>query len=190
MFRFGSTDYDREYQRIIETRKENETPPFILTSPEWLSEYVDLIREDEKYKRVARSWEGSCVLVFEADEKTVYRRSIYIFLDLWHGECRSGRLVPPGEGLKGDFVLYSSYERWKMIIKKELNVVKAIATGKLRLYPFDVKKAARLAAASQAAIRLVELVREGGCVFPDETEEARRGSYREVMEELFQRFGI
>lgn len=53
-----------------------------------------------------------------------------------------------------------------MIVNNQLNVVRAIATGKLKLIPFDIKKAARLAAASQAAIRLVDLVREGGVCFP------------------------
>lgn len=101
MDRFGSVERDREYRKVAEERRKTESTPFILTSPEWLEQFVELIRRDEKYKKVARTWEGSCVLVFEADETTVYRRNIYIFLDLWHGECRWGGWCPGRRGRAG-----------------------------------------------------------------------------------------
>lgn len=190
MFNFGNDEYLREYSSLIKKRRESESGPFIVTTPEWLDDFVSLIQGDEKYKRVARTWEGSCVLVFESGSDTIFKNNIYIYFDLFHGECSWGGLVPEDIGKNGEYVLYSPYERWKMILKGELNVVRAIATGKLKLIPFDLKKAAKLAAAAQAAIRLVELAREAGGIFPDEADDQRKKSYLDVMEELNSRFGI
>ena len=190
MFDFGSDEYLREYSSLIKKRREGESGPLIVTTPEWLDDVVHLIQGDEKYKRVARTWEGSCVLVFESGSDTIFKNNIYIYLDLFHGECRWGGLVPEDIGKNGEYVLYSPYERWKMILNGELNVVRAIATGKLKLIPFDIKKAAKLAAAAQAAIRLVELAGEAGGIFPDETDNRREKSYLDVMEELNSQFGI
>jgi putative sterol carrier protein len=190
MFNFGNDEYLREYSSLIKKRRESESGPFIVTTPEWLDDVVHLIQGDEKYKRVARTWEGSCVLVFESGPDTIFTNNIYIYLDLFHGECGWGGLVSEDIGKSGDYVLYSPYSRWKLILKGELNVVRAIATGKLKLIPFDIKKAAKLAAAAQAAIRLVELTGEAGGIFPDEADDQRKKSYLDVMEELNSRFGI
>jgi len=36
-------------------------------------------------------------------------------MDLWHGDCRSVRLVPREIGQKADFVLTGELERWQSV---------------------------------------------------------------------------
>jgi hypothetical protein len=75
-------------------------------------------------------------------------------------------------------------------LRKELNVVREIATMKLKLVPFNIKKAAKLAAATQAAIRLVDLAGEVGAKFPDEMEVEDFQSYKAMYKDLKAQFGI
>jgi len=75
-------------------------------------------------------------------------------------------------------------------MRKELNVVKEIATMKLKLVPFNFKKAAKLAAATQAAIRLVDLAGAISDRFPDELEPEEHQSFKDLMQKLKTEFGF
>jgi putative sterol carrier protein len=169
MYQAGTKEWDENYAKIVEERKKSEPQPYIIGTPEWASEFENKIQGDDRYKA-------------EDD--------VFVFMDLWHGECHSSRIVPAEVGRTGDYVLEAEYERWKKILRKELNVVKEIATLKLKLVPFNVKKAAKLAAATQAAIRLVALAGEVSDKFPDELEVEEFQSYKAMYKDLKAQFGI
>jgi hypothetical protein len=75
-------------------------------------------------------------------------------------------------------------------LRKELNVVKEIATMKLKLVPFNIKKAAKLAAATQAAIRLVDLAGEVGGRFSDELNPDEFEKFKTLYAHLKEEYGI
>jgi len=190
MYQYGTQEWDEAYAKMIEERRNTEQAPFILGTPEWVDEFEKKIQADGRYKEVAQKWEGSVVLVFKAEAEAGFDRDVFLFMDLWHGECRSARLVPPEIGRSGEYVLEAEYDRWKRILKKELNVVKELATRKLRLVPFEFKKAAKLTAAAQAAIRLVDLGSEVETRFPDELEAEQTEAFKTALKELKTKFGI
>ena len=190
MYQAGTEEWENKYAELVEERKMSESEPYVVGTPEWASEFEKKIQGDEKYKAAAKTWEGSVVLVFKANPQAGFEDDVFVFMDLWHGECRFVRLVPPEVGRSGDYVLEAEYERWKKILRKELNVVKEIATMKLKLVPFNVKKAAKLAAATQAAIRLVDLAGKVSDRFPDELEAEAFQSFKGMYEGLKAQFGI
>ncbi|MFO8164261.1 MAG: SCP2 sterol-binding domain-containing protein [Thermodesulfobacteriota bacterium] len=190
MYQAGTEEWEKKYAELIEERKKSESEPYIVGTPEWASEFEKKIQADEKYKDAAKTWEGSVVLVFKADPEAGFENEVFVFMDLWHGECRFVRLVPAEVGRIGDYVLETEYGRWKKILRKELNVVKEIATMKLKLVPFNIKKAAKLASATQAAIRLVDLAGEVSGRFPDELEEEKFQSFKSMQKDLKAQFGI
>jgi putative sterol carrier protein len=190
MYQYGTQEWDDAYVKIVEQRKESESKPYIVGTPEWVSEFERKIQEDERYKEVAKKWEGSVVLVFKVEPEVGFEDDVFIFMDLWHGDCRSVRLVPSEKGRSGAYVLEAEYGRWKQIMKKELNIVKELATRKVRLVPFEFKKAAKLAAAAQAAIRLVDLSAEVSDKFPDELESDQIATFKALFKELKTNFGI
>lgn len=102
-------------------------------SVDWLSEYVQRINGSTEYREVAATWEGDVSLVFEAEPDKGVPGDVWAWLDLWHGECRSGKLVPADEGEKARFVIRAPYSRWKEVIRKELDPVKGMMQGKLKL---------------------------------------------------------
>ena len=190
MYQSGTKEWDENYARFVEERRKTESEPYIVLTPEWVSQFEKTVQGDERYKKVAKTWEGSVTLVFKGNPEAGLDDDLFILMDLWHGECRSVKMVPSEVGRKGDYVLEAKYERWKKILKKELNVVKELATNKLKLVPFNFKKAAKLAAASQAAIRLVDLSGLVSDKFPDELESEEFESFKALHRQLKTDFGI
>lgn len=190
MYTFGTDEYESNYSTVLEERQKSEVEPYMFLTPEWCSAYEALIQTDERYKQVARNWEGSVVLVFQAAPEAGIDEDRFVFLDLWHGECRWLKPVPEAKGRAGDYVLEAEYGKWVRIVKGELNVVKELATRQLKLVPFDFKKAVKLAAASQAALRLVELAGAVPTRFPEELSTEELAAYRQLFTELKSDFGI
>ena len=58
---------------------------------------------------------------------------VWAVLDLWHGGCRSARIVGPDEGGAAPYVLRAPYTRWRSILEGELDPVKAMMQGKLKV---------------------------------------------------------
>jgi putative sterol carrier protein len=102
-------------------------------SEDWLNEYVKRINESSDYKEASATWEGDVAFVFEAEPDNGVPEDIWAWLDLWHGECREGKLVPAEEGEKARFIIRAPYSRWKEVIRKELDPVKGMMQGKLKL---------------------------------------------------------
>ncbi len=106
----------------------------IFPSKEWLDVYVDRINASAEYKEAAATWEGDVSYVFESEPDKGVPDEIWAWLDLWHGECRRGKYgVPADEGGRAKFIIRAPYTRWKEVIKKELDPVKGMMQGKLKL---------------------------------------------------------
>ncbi len=105
----------------------------LFPSEEWLEEFVQRINDSNEYREAAATWEGDVCFVFEAEPDKGVPEDVYGWLDLWHGECRDGKLVSAEEGEKAQFMIRAPYSRWKDVIRKELDPVKGMMQGKLRL---------------------------------------------------------
>ncbi len=103
-------------------------------SKEWLDAYVERINGSSEYREAAATWEGDISYVFEAEPDKGLSEEIWAWLDLWHGGCRRARYaVPPDEGEKAKFIIRAPYSRWKEVIKRELDPVRGMMQGKLKL---------------------------------------------------------
>jgi putative sterol carrier protein len=100
----------------------------------WFQEYAARINASEDYREAGSTWEGDVTYVLEADPERGVPEDVYAWLDLWHGECRGVRYgIPAEEGEAARFVIRAPYPRWKEVIRKELDPVKGMIQGKLRL---------------------------------------------------------
>ena len=102
-------------------------------SEEWLAEYVLQINASKSYRDSAQTWEGDVAYVIEAEPDRGVAEDVWAWLDLWHGACRDGKLVSPEEGERARFVIRAPYSRWKEVIKRDLDPVKGMMQGKLKL---------------------------------------------------------
>jgi len=82
----------------------------------------------------AASWEGDLAYVFEREPDKGLPDDVWVWIDLWHGKCRGARQnVPQEEGEKAKFIIRAPYSRWKEVIKGELDPIKGMMQGKLKL---------------------------------------------------------
>ncbi len=108
------------------------TPPEIFTAP-WAEAFCQALNANERYRRVARTWEGALLLVMEADPARGIPATRAVFLDLHHGQCRAARAAAPDDAAHAPYVLTATPAVWKAILQGELPPIAAILRGKLRL---------------------------------------------------------
>ena len=127
-------------------------------SDEWVKAYGDAINNSEAYKKAASKWDkGAVALICLAKPEIGLAEDTGILLDLHLGVCREAKLVPADEARKAPFCITGEYGRWKQVVKKELDPVKGMMQGKLKLKG-SLPTIVRFVKASQ------ELVNEAGSV--------------------------
>jgi putative sterol carrier protein len=105
----------------------------VFPSREWTEIYVERINASPEYREAAASWEGDVCFVFEA-EPDMGVEETWAWFDLWHGACREWRYdITSDEGGTAKFVIRAPYSRWKDVINKELDPIKGMMQGKLKL---------------------------------------------------------
>src|SRR6266516_2248525 len=103
-------------------------------SKEWLDAYAERINASSDYREAAATWEGDIAYVFEAEPDRGVPDDVWSWLDLWHGECRGARYdITEDEGMDAKFIIRAPYSRWKEVIRGELDPVKGMMQGKLKL---------------------------------------------------------
>lgn len=105
-------------------------------SEEWLNALVDVLNADDRYAEVAQHWEGDMVITIEPDPNEQDERlPITFYLDLWHGKCRSARLVDLSmEDLPGaKFVMNAPLGNIIRIFTGDLDPMQAMLTRKLQV---------------------------------------------------------
>jgi putative sterol carrier protein len=131
---------------------------------EWLDALAERIAGSPAYAEAAATWEGAVAFVFEADEPAGWLQTRCAVLDLWHGECRSARLVDHLSAASAPFRIRAPYRRWKQVLTGELDPIRGMMQGKLQLSG-DLATIVRHVKASK---ELVDLAAQVPTAFPDE----------------------
>jgi putative sterol carrier protein len=181
---YGNDEWVSAYVEWAEGKLNAAKPPYIMGSPEWVLAYERLVQGDDEYKEAAKTWEGTVVIHILPDADAGMDDDVYLFMDLWHGDCRFIRIVPSEVGESADFVITGEYSRWKAVMAKELDTIKGMMQGKLKLKG-DLPTIVR---AVKASARLVDLTAAIECVFSDESAEAAN-ALRDVLAEFHEKFG-
>ena len=98
-------------------------------SEAWLKALMVQLNQSQKYRDAAKGWEGDMWVVL--DPEGALKDPVAMYLDLWHGECRSVHAQAPGEELKAAFVLRAPYSRFVDIIQGKLDPITAMMGGRL-----------------------------------------------------------
>lgn len=133
-------------------------------SDEWFRAYIALINGSDEYRVAADAWEGDIAFRVEAEPDRGVPRDIWALLDLWHGSCRGGGLIGPERGQEAAYVLSAPYTRWKDVAQGELDPIRGMIQGKLKVRG-DLPQIVRQVRAANELVHLIELV---DTEFPDE----------------------
>ena len=104
----------------------------IFPSEEWLKGLESKLNSDEKYKGIAKDWEGD--LFFNIEPAGNLKEPLTFYLDLWHGACRKVDYNPAASAYpKPAFTLTATYENITAVLSGKLNPMTAMMTMKLKV---------------------------------------------------------
>jgi putative sterol carrier protein len=104
-----------------------------FATQEWLEQLQAALNASEAYRDAAATWEGEVAFAFEAEPGCGWPETVHAVLDLRSGECRKARVASEEEAESAPFVLRAPYSRWKQVLEKELDPIKGMMQGTLRL---------------------------------------------------------
>lgn len=185
-YAYATKEWDEAFAKLMRDMLDVESEPYILGTPSWIGTYEMFIRDDAEYRKKAQGWEGTVVIHIEADPSVGLEQDMYLLMDLWHGDCRSVRLVPSEAGEGGDFVLTATYDRWKQVMTGELDVVKGLMQGKIKLkghLPTIVRY-------NKAAVRLVDLVAAIDTIYLDDMTPEEIEAFKPWVDFVREEFGL
>jgi putative sterol carrier protein len=130
----------------------------------WFREFVAVINASDRYREAAADWEGDIAFQIEAEPDKGVPHTVWGWLDLWHGACRSGGVVEEAKGSASRYVIAAPYSRWKEVLQGDLDPIRGMMQGKLRVKG-DLPTIVRYV---NAANELVHLTGTIDTQFPDE----------------------
>ena len=137
--------------------------PEFPTQP-WFDALVTEVNASDEYRVAAADWEGDIAFLVEAEPDKNVPIDVWGYLDLWHGACRRGGVVPRADGERAAYVIAAPYTRWKDVVQGALDPVKGMMQGKLKVRG-DLPTIIRYV---RAANELVRLTGQVDTTFPDE----------------------
>lgn len=100
-------------------------------SDAWIKALKDVLNNDAEYAQIARNWEGDILFVIEPDGAQA--RPVYMYLNLWHGQCLEAmEIADPGEK-KPAFTLASPLSVMTRIVQGKLDAMQAMMTRQLKV---------------------------------------------------------
>ena len=102
-----------------------------FASQEWILALKEELNNSPAYADAAKKWEGDFYFIVNAGEKVT--DDIYLYMDLWHGECRDAFLVEDASVKSPEFKLMAPLNVWKGVMDKKINPIQGLMSGKLKL---------------------------------------------------------
>lgn len=137
--------------------------PEFPTDP-WVQEFITQINGSAEYADAGAGWEGDVAIVIEAQPDRGLPGTVWALLELHDGACLGGGVVDEERGARAPFVIRASYSRWKDVILGDLDPIKGMMQGKLKVGG-DLPKIIRYARATNELAHLTQLV---DTTFPDQ----------------------
>ncbi len=100
-------------------------------SDEWIKALCAKLNESEAYEKSAKDWEGDFIFLSEADAQ--HPDPAYLYLDLYHGKCRSAKMLSGADEVKAAYTLASKPATWRQVIDGKLDPIQGMMTRKLKL---------------------------------------------------------
>ena len=125
----------------------------ILTE-EWVKAFGKAINDNPNYKPSAATWEGE--MIVRVEPSGLLDHEVKFYLGLYHGECTEARLIKEGEEVEAPFTLAGVYDVFVQIMKKEIDPIRAVMAGKLKLAG-DMAKLMRATKAAQEIVNSLSM---------------------------------
>lgn len=125
----------------------------------WSKEYCKALNENKLYEEAAKTWgvdfEGAMYVILEACGEI--EENVGAFMDLKAGKCNGIKIIGPDDHLPREPILKVSGTmlNWRKISFKELDVIKSLMSGVLKLEG-EMSLAMRYARAAMELVNTME----------------------------------
>jgi putative sterol carrier protein len=100
-------------------------------SEEWVQALKEQLNTSQAYADAAKNWEGD--FYFVIDPEGEFKEPVYLYMDLWHGECREAHVATDKSEKNPTFVMSTAYSKWKKVVTAQLDPIQGLMTGQLKL---------------------------------------------------------
>ncbi len=100
-------------------------------SDEWIKALCAELNASEAYREAAKTWEGDFVFVVEPAGNL--KETVYLYMDLWHGQCREAFMLQDPAEKDAAFRMSAPANTWREVIEARLDPLKGLMVRKLKL---------------------------------------------------------
>ncbi|MFN0179497.1 MAG: SCP2 sterol-binding domain-containing protein [Gemmatimonadales bacterium] len=125
----------------------------IAFSDDWARAWGTTLAASPEYRQVAVTWEGSVAAV-AGDEPNAPA----VFLDLWHGDCRTARAATEADLASATYLLQAAPSAWRDLFEGRLAPVMALLTGRIQIMRGELATLLPYTAAAKELLRLAGTV--------------------------------
>ena len=120
-------------------------------SDEWVQAYMEAINSSP-YKEAGKDWRSGVVaLIVEKNPEVGLEEELGVWLDLNEGVCREAFICGAEKASTAPFCISGQYSQWKQVLMKELDPIKGMMQGRLKLKG-DLPTIVRYVKASQELV--------------------------------------
>ncbi|MBW2508384.1 MAG: SCP2 sterol-binding domain-containing protein [Deltaproteobacteria bacterium] len=104
-------------------------------SVEWTQALRVALNNSRAYREAGKAWTfGSVAMIVRADPHKGLDHDAAVVLHVHRGECHGAQFIEDeSDPTDADFVIVGSYARWRAVIEGQLDPIKGMMEGKLRL---------------------------------------------------------
>lgn len=106
---------------------------YVFPSDEWVKQLENELNTSAAYAEAAQNWEGDFYFVIDPDKGGAVQETAYLYMDLWHGKCRSAYRVADKSEKTPAFIMSGTYGKWKRVVTAQLDPIQGLMTGQLKL---------------------------------------------------------
>jgi putative sterol carrier protein len=116
----------------------------------WIKRLADECNQSQTYREAAKDWEGDVYFVVESEGR--WRETVYMYMDLYHGECRQAFVQADPLALSPEFWISGPVSAWREIAEQHIDPLRALLIRRVSLKG-SMSKMIRHAKAAQALMR-------------------------------------
>jgi putative sterol carrier protein len=107
----------------------------LFPSEAWAQAYHQAVNANPLYKTAGKDWtHGKVALIVKADATIGIEHDMGILLDVNAGVCNGAQYLPGDAAREGAaFAVEGPYDNWKKLIVENLDPIKSLMQGKLKL---------------------------------------------------------
>lgn len=105
----------------------------LFPSDGWVVGLREELNSSASYADAAKSWEGDFYFVIEPEKGQPFSEPVYLYMDLWHGQCRDAFMAKDKTEKTPAFIMSGPYSKWKKVVTAKLDPLQGLMTGQLKL---------------------------------------------------------